>query len=287
MTAATEPTGRDAPDAAGNHDDPGPRKDGPARRPVPKYVQDHAESGLTFSVCSLVKSPENYARLLDSFAQNGFTPENSEFLAADNRTENRFDGFSWTKAMLGHARGRYLIFCHDDVELISDGHDALLARLAELDTLDPNWLIAGVAGGRWRVGRNNWKRLALHISDFVGDDRRHGNLPCRVESLDECFILMRRSRPVVSSYDLSGFHFYGPDICLQAEFLGGTAWAIDFHLRHHGRGLKGPEFHQCRQDFIRKHAAYQPKRHLHCTTGVVYLAGQEDEKPGTDGTTPS
>ena len=50
-----------------------------------------------------------------------------------------------------------------------------------------------------------------------------GTVPGRVETLDECFILMRRSRPVVGSYDLGGFHFYGPDLCLQAELLGGSA----------------------------------------------------------------
>lgn len=246
-------------------------------RPVPRYVQNHDESPLTFSVCSLVQSQDRYDRLLASFARLGFTADNSEFLAADNRTENRFDGYSWTKTLLGQCRGRYVIFCHDDVELIEEGHDTLLARLAELDVIDPSWLLAGIAGGRWRVGRNNWKRLAVHISDHAGEDRRHGHLPCRVETLDECFILMRRSRPVVSSYDLSGFHFYGPDICLQAEFLGGTVWAIDFHLRHHGKGMKGPPFHQCRVDFANKYAAYQPNRYLHCTTGIVRLSRPDDE----------
>jgi hypothetical protein len=246
-------------------------------RPVPRYVQQADGATLTFSVCTLVQSDEKYDRLLASFARLGFTAENSEFLAADNRTGNRFDGYSWTKALLAEARGRYVIFCHDDVELIEDGHDALLARLAELDAIDPTWLLAGVAGGRWRVGRNNWKRLATHISDPTGEDRRLGTLPCRVESLDECFILMRRSRPVVSSYDLAGFHFYGPDICLQAEFLGGTAWAIDFHLRHYGKGQKWQSFHACKRQFIAKYARYQPNRHLHCTTGIVHLSPPDED----------
>ena len=125
-------------------------------RPVPRYVQEVDGSTLTFSVCTLVQSEEKYDRLLTSFARLGFSPDNSEFLAADNRSGNRFDGYSWTKTLLAEARGRYVIFCHDDVELIEDGHDALLARLAELDAIDPAWLLAGVAGGRWRVGRNNW-----------------------------------------------------------------------------------------------------------------------------------
>jgi hypothetical protein len=244
---------------------------------VPRFVQEADASSLSFSVCSLVQSEKRYERLLESFSRLGFNSKNSEFLAADNRTVNRFDGYSWTKTLLAEARGRYVIFCHDDVELIEDGYDALLARLAELDAVDPTWLLAGVAGGRWRVGRNNWKRLASHITDSNGLEIRRGTLPFRVETLDECFILMRRSRPVISSYDLTGFHYYGPDICLQAEFLGGTAWAIDFHLKHHGKGWKWQSFHDCRTRFVAKYARYQPERYIHCTTGIVHLSLPDDK----------
>ena len=94
-------------------------------------------------------------------------------------------------------------------------------------------------------------------------------MPARVETLDECFILMRRSRPVLPSVDLSGFHFYGPDLCLQAELAGGSVWAIDFHLCHHGRGSKGPSFPECRARFIAKYSPIFPGRSLHCTTGIV------------------
>jgi hypothetical protein len=239
---------------------------------APRYVDADDKSTVTFSVCSLVADQEKYNRLVKSFERLGFSSLNSEFLAADNRAWNQFDGYSWTKTLLAEAKGHYVIFCHDDVELIEEGYDALLARLAELDAIDPDWVLAGVAGGRWRAGRNGWKRLAMHISNGAGEVRRRGILPCRVETLDECFILMRRSRPVVSSYDLSGFHFYGPDICLQAEFLGGTAWVIDFHLWHHGNGRKWQSYHDCRAEFVTKYAKYHPNRHLHCTTGIVHLS---------------
>lgn len=63
--------------------------------PVPTYVQNEDESALMFSVCSLVRDQAMYDRLLESFGRFGFTPENSEFLAADNRRGNQFDGFNW------------------------------------------------------------------------------------------------------------------------------------------------------------------------------------------------
>jgi hypothetical protein len=223
-----------------------------------------------------------YDRLLASFARLGFTDENTEFLAADNREANRFDGYSWHKALLAHARGRYVIFCHDDIELVDKGHDDLLKQIAWLDSNDPTWLVAGVAGGAYRTAEAGGKRLALHISDTKGEGRRRGSVPCRVEALDECFMLMRRSRPVVSSYDLNGFHYYGPDLCLQAELLGGSAYVIDFLLRHHGQGRTGPSFHQSRSDFIRKYRNYFPGRLLNCTTGRIAL-GLPENGPADSG----
>jgi hypothetical protein len=238
----------------------------------PRYILDAESPGPTFSVCALVQSQDRFDRLVASFRRLGFSDANSEFLAADNRAGNRFDGYSWQRALLAEARGRYVIFCHDDIELIEDGHDSLLAALDDLTARDPSWLLAGIAGGRYRPAAQSRLMLTFHISDIYGLDRRRGAMPARVETLDECFILMRRSRPVLPSLDLEGFHFYGPDLCLQAELQGGSAWAIDFHLRHHGRGTKGPGFDACRARFVTKYSRIFPDRALHCTTGLVHLA---------------
>jgi hypothetical protein len=247
--------------------------------PSPRYIDTGDPSTLTFSVCSLVANQGKYDRLLASFARLGFTAENTEFLAADNRDSNRFDGYSWHKMLLAHARGRYVVFCHDDIELLDHGYDALRAQLAFLDGLDPTWLLAGVVGGVWRPRNSDVTRIAGAYVNDEGDLREHGRIPQRVESLDEFFIVMQRARPVVSSYDLSGFHHYGPDICLQAELLGGSAYVIDFRLRHHGTGKRGAAFRDSRRAFRRKYRQYFPDRVLHATTGRILLG----DEPAEDG----
>lgn len=247
---------------------------------TPRYVTDDSTAGPDFTVCTLLRDPEKYDRLLASFARVGFDASNSEFLAADNRETNRFDGYSWQKPLLAQARGRFVIFCHDDIELLEAGHAELLAALADLDQADPNWLLAGVAGGRYRPRKHHRRFLRLRISDPFGEDRVLGSIPGRVETLDECFILMRRSRPVIGSYDLGGFHFYGPDLCLQAELLGGSAHVIDFHLRHHSSGTKDRSFRIARKRFVQKYAPIFPGRYLHCTTGVVHLELPDAAKAG-------
>lgn len=241
--------------------------------PVPTYVQNKDESILMFSVCSLVRDQAKYDRLLDSFEKFGFTPENSEFLAADNRNGNQFDGFSWHKHMLPKCKGRYVIFCHEDVELVDRGFDDLVATIDALEARDPLWLVAGVAGSPWRPLNHSRTDQALNISDTFGPNRRLGTLPTRAETLDECFILMRRLKPVVNSYDMSGFHYYGADLCLQAELLGGRAYAIDFHLHHYGQARRDESFDRIRQQFIHKYRRWFPGRILHCTTGRLALGG--------------
>lgn len=246
---------------------------------TPRYITGDEAGGPDFSVCTLVRSQQKYDRLLASFARVGFTGANSEFLAADNREANRFDGYSWQKALLAQARGRFVVFCHDDIELLDAGHAELLAALESLGQSDPSWLLAGVAGGRYRPEKHHRRFLRMHISDPWGENRMMGSVPGRVETLDECFILMRRSQPVIGSHDLGGFHFYGPDLCLQAELLGGSAHVIDFLLRHHGGGTKDASFTAARERFVRKYAPIFPGRYLHCTTGVVHLVAPD----ATDG----
>jgi hypothetical protein len=242
-------------------------------KPQPTYVQNRDESDLMFSVCSLVRDQDQYDRLLESFATFGFTAENSEFLAADNRNGNQFDGFDWHKHMWPKCRGRYVIFCHQDVELIGAGYDDLVARLEELEAADPLWLVAGNAGCAWRPLNHTRTAVVLHISDVFGDNRGGSGLPARVETLDENFLVMRRLKPVLNSYDMTGFHYYGPDLCFQAEFLGGRAYAIDFHLRHHGKARRDDAFDRLRQMFIQKYRRWFPGRIVHCTTGRIALGG--------------
>ena len=245
---------------------------------APRYITETDADGPSFSVCALVQSQDRYDRLLASFDRLGFTQETTEFLAADNRNGNRFDGYSWQRALLAQARGRYVIFCHDDIELIAQGQTDLLSALDDLTALDPTWRLAGIAGGRFRPATHTRLMLTFRISDLYGENRQRGATPGKVETLDECFIVMRRSHPVLGSTDLSGFHFYGPDLCLQAELQGGSAYAIDFPLRHHGRGTKGESFADCRDRFIAKYSRIYPGRWLHCTTGLIQLGTDSGDK---------
>jgi hypothetical protein len=74
----------------------------------------------------------------------------------------------------------------------------------------------------------------------LAQNRRLGSVPARVESLDECF---HPHAAVETGTEFlrhgQGFHYYGADLCLQAEFLGGRSYAIDFHLQPQRQGPCG------------------------------------------------
>lgn len=228
-----------------------------------RILSQWPDPGPMFTIVTLLRNEVSYRRMLRSYRDYGFTTENTEFIAIDNRVSNLTDGFQGSRLALSQTAGQYLIFCHDDVELLHDGFDDLCQRITALQDLDPGWMVAGMAGGIYRqqmtpTGR---RKVASRVSDRWGAGRKVGRpFPRRVESLDEMFLLMPRVRAPQASVDLSGFHFFGTDLCLQAELAGGGAYVIDFHLFHHGTGHKGPDYWEQKARIEAKYRPYFPGR---------------------------
>jgi hypothetical protein len=245
--------------------------DAPAAPPRPCVQIAGAYAGSApaprFSIGTLVTSPEQYDAMRDSFSARGFDSANSEFLYLDNRGPDQTGAYRGLNALLHAARGEYVVLCHQDVRLLGDDIDTLDRRLAELSARDPNWALAGNAGGL-APGV-----LAHRISDPHGADRNSGNLPQRVMSLDENFIVVKRSARVGCSVDLEGFHFYGPDLCLNADMAGHSAWVIDFHLLHLSGGNKSTDFFAAEEAFRAKWNHALRPRWMQTTCALLRLTG--------------
>ena len=163
-------------------------------------------------------------------AAAGFDNERSRFTAFENLTSNLHDPYRVIPKVLNEGDEPYVLFIHQDV-LTDQGNtfDDLIAALDLLTQRDPHWAIVGNGGA------DRWGNLVLCLDDPNGSHRA-ANLPRRVISLDENFLLFRRSRPVELSPDLKGFHFYGTDVCLQAHRKGWHAYVIDFPVTHLSAG---------------------------------------------------
>ncbi len=221
-----------------------------------------------YTIATLVTEPAEYAAMRASFAAGGFTDDVCEFLVIDNTqttSREQTDAYTGLNRALDEARAPFVILCHQDVRLIDDGRAALDARLAELDRDHPAWALAGNAGG------SSPGNLAIRITDPHAPNQAHGPFPARVRTLDENFIVVRKAARIGFSRDLSGFHFYGADICLAADLMGWHAYVIDFHLAHLSPGRKSESFERARADFRSKWSRALRPRWLQTTCALVRL----------------
>ncbi|MGH1418542.1 MAG: hypothetical protein ACRBCJ_06760 [Hyphomicrobiaceae bacterium] len=227
--------------------------------------QEHGP--IAYTIGTLVNNREMYDALVASFVANGFTENDCEYLFIDNTGDNQTCAYRGLDAVLNSARGRHVILCHQDVILLDDNRAVLDAQLDNLTKNDPNWALAGNAGGVTPG------QLALRITDPHGDDQHVCELPTRVMSLDENFIIVRSESRLGFSHDLSGFHFYGADICLHADVMGRTAYVIDFHLKHLSGGFKDQMFEDMKFLFQKKWSRAMAPRWLQTTCSLMRLTG--------------
>jgi hypothetical protein len=221
----------------------------------------------SYSIATLVTDRAQYQAMLASFRAFGFTNDVCEYLFIDNGGASQTEAYAGLNELLNAARAPNVILCHQDVRLIGDGKAALDARLSELFAADPNWAVAGNAGG---VAPG---RLALRITDPHGKDQNLGPFPARALSLDENFIVVRRDARIGFSRDLAGFHFYGADICLNADMAGYAAYVIDFHLEHLSGGRKAKDFYDAERAFTAKWSKALEPRWIQTTCSLVHLTG--------------
>jgi hypothetical protein len=228
------------------------------------YVDD---SEFRYSICVFVTGYKRYEEMIESFVSHGFTYNDCEYLYINNTTGDVYEAFAGINKFLTVARGAYIIICHQDLVLLSDGREKLDAVLDELTHLDPTWGVCGNSGGI------HPGRLAIRITDPHGDNQLTESLPAKVTALDENFLLVRRAANLAVSRDLEGFHLYGTDLCLVAQFLGYSAYVVDFHLRHLSAGPQDPSYQEIRSALIAKHSRALRPRLTTTTTTFVFLGG--------------
>ncbi|MDD5052461.1 MAG: hypothetical protein PHO27_06990 [Sulfuricurvum sp.] len=219
----------------------------------------------TYSVCTLVTNFNEYQEMIASFKEAGFTEKNSDFFYIDNSDINNDDGFSGLNKFLNRSTASYIIICHQDILLKYDNIDILNQRIAEMDVIDSNWAVLGNAGFA------GFTEKYYRISDPWGDNTKIGQLPAKVKSLDENFLLIKNDANLALSHNLKGFHMYGADLCTIASFLGWNAYVIDFHLYHKSGGNCNQSFALSRKHFIKKYTDILASLYIRtsCTTLII------------------
>jgi len=158
-------------------------------------------------------------------------------------------------AGLRRARHRRVVCLHQDVYLPRDWDRRFLARLAEAEARFGPVGVAGVYGVRReaakvvRAGRVLDRERALLEPE---------PMPARVDCLDE--LLLAADKDAGLAFDPAlGWHFYGADLCLQAQARGLACVALDAPCWHHSRSVGLPaDFGPSAAAFARKWRARLP-----------------------------
>lgn len=220
---------------------------------------------MKFTIGTLVTDWSLYQEMRNTFTNNGFD-DDCEYIVIDNTQSNRLDAYQGLNDILSKARGDYVILCHQDVTLDTHDRQDLEKIIADLEAIDGNWAVAGNAGF------SSYRRMHACITDKFGHFDSP-DLPQKVHSLDENFMILKAKAGVRFSRDVSGFHLYGTDICLIAEIMGYSSYVIGFHLEHHGSAHKGPAFDHSLKSFVAKWNRALRDRPVQSPSASLYLSG--------------
>lgn len=240
----------------------------PARAPS-NDVARRPSAPVSFEIVSFVSDDRLYADLLASFGAMGFREPIARFVRLRDRTAPEgTDPFDFIRGVGLRLNRPYVVLVHQDVRLDRGaGVDELVEALADLDDRDARWVVAGTAGGTESLG------VIRRVRDPHGEDT-DDELPARVVTLDEHFLVFNRTQTPSVSPGLFGFHFYGSDVALNARLAGGGAYVLDFPLTHLSRGRQGEEYAAARDRFVAVWQARFRFALVRAPTEILVLARQ-------------
>jgi len=210
--------------------DPGERRN--LLDPLPQPIA-HFEP-ITFIVA--VNDPEELrVNLLSSPVARS---REHQWLLVDNSANDRYQsiGKLYSEA-LKEAKNDLVYFVHQDVLLPEGWEERMFQSLHELEERDPRWGVLGAVGAL-PPKHGASKQLRGHWCDPSGYWCM-GPLPSDVDSLDEQWLGVRKSRGISFDPDLPGFHCYGIDLSLTARERGLKSYAIDAFVWHKHRDPSG------------------------------------------------
>lgn len=234
---------------------------------IAKKIIGLEKTDYLFSICTLVTRKSEYEEMLASYVDKDFTTDICEYLYIDNSEKCTYEAYEGLNIFLQQAKGEYIILCHQDILIHDNDKNDLLNLISEVDLKDPNWGILSNAGGI------NLKWIATHITQGNGNIIKEDYLPLKVKTVDENFIIVKKSANIALSRDLKGFHFYGTDICIIADILGYSSYVIGFNLTHKSDGKVDESFFKLNQELKKKYKKAFQNRFIATTFSKFYLSG--------------
>lgn len=135
-------------------------------------------------------------------------------------------------AGVAQAETDVVVLTHQDVYFPSGWSEKFQKALEALYRTDPNWAVAG----SWGVHHSGARAGHIYCAGLGRTLGGHSEMPREVRTLDEVFLVLRKSSQVRFDESLPGYHFYGSDLCLEAERRGMKCYAIAAFCIHNTNG---------------------------------------------------
>jgi len=131
---------------------------------------------------------------------------------------------------ISKARSNIVVLCHQDVIFYEDWVEMLFSRIKEVEQLSPKWGVLGTAG---ITKRDDTVGVVHSIKGSIQWQSNRRAKVYEVQTVDEhCMIIRRNSGLKFDEKTFNGFHFYGPDLCLNALNSGLRNFGILCPLVH-------------------------------------------------------
>lgn len=194
-----------------------------------------------------------------------------EFVNVDNR-DGRFNSAAKALNQGGkNAKGKYLMFVHQDITLLSD--DVLREAERMMDSL-PNVGIAGVAGKKDDTGVMS---NITHGDPPTAAGTIRIERPEKAQTVDECLVIVPRTVFDSLKFDenvCDSWHLYAADYSLSASIRGLEVYVLPLNVHHYPAGrypytnslTNTPEkFYETLGRLLRKHRKSFSR--IHTSTG--------------------
>lgn len=211
------------------------------RKSMPKY---------NFSIITLAYNIENYKKLLNSLRiQEGV--HSIEIIGIPNYHNSFKSIFEAYNRATEVASGEILIYCHDDIIVPNDWLKTVRDVISNLELNKVPWGVLGPAGVQQKADQGIY--FLLNDKMKPTPESLRAFTPIEVTSLDElCLITKKSNNLKFSENDISGFHFYGVDLCTTAKLAGLKNLSAPLFCHHSSDGMKNLDTVDKFSSFIEK-----------------------------------
>lgn len=147
--------------------------------------------------------------------------------------EGRRSAAAAYNAALDDSTADVLVLAHQDVYLPRGFLAGAAAQIAQLEAMDPDWALAGVAGLD-ASGALQGRTWSSGLGALIGERPLS---PVAITTLDEMLLFVRRASGLRFDEQMPSFHLYAADAVQTAKARGQRSYVIDTPAIHHSRAV--------------------------------------------------